>query len=129
MTLRLGGLVLLVFLFWAGGAVHAQQRVDVALVLAADVSRSVDESEFRLQRDGIAQALTDPKVLSAIRSGMHGAVAVCFVEWSGYTQQAVVADWTVITDLKSAAPMATIVRDAPRSFAGATGIGEAGGGT
>ena len=59
---------------------RATDRVDVTLVLAADVSRSVDEVEFRLQREGIATAITDARVLTAIRSGQHGAIAICFVE-------------------------------------------------
>ena len=125
MTIRIRGLVLLVVLIFAGGGVRAAERVDVALVLAADVSRSVDEEEFRLQRDGIATALTDPKVLNAIRSGLHGAIAVCFVEWSGVGQQLVVADWVVVRDPASAEAVAGIVRSAPRSFFGSTAIGSA----
>ncbi len=125
MTIRIRGLVLLVVLILAGGSASAAERVDVALVLAADVSRSVDEEEFRLQRDGIATALTDPKVLSAIRSGLHGAVAICFVEWSGVGQQLVVADWVVVRDPASAQQIAGIVRSAPRSFFGSTAIGSA----
>ncbi len=125
MTNRIRGLVLLVVLILAGGNAPAAERVDVALVLAADVSRSVDEEEFRLQRDGIATALTDPKVLNAIRSGLHGAVAICFVEWSGVGQQLVVADWVVVHDLASAQAIAQIVRTAPRSFFGSTAIGSA----
>lgn len=124
MSIRIRGLVLLLALVLAGGGVRAE-RVDVALVLAADVSRSVDEEEFRLQRDGIATALTDPKVLNAIRSGLHGAVAICFVEWSGVGQQLVVADWIVVHDLDSAQQIARIVRSAPRSFFGSTAIGSA----
>lgn len=124
MSIRIHGLVLLLALVFASGGVRAE-RVDVALVLAADVSRSVDEEEFRLQRDGIATALTDPKVLNAIRSGLHGAVAICFVEWSGVGQQLVVADWIVVHDLASAQQIAGIVRSAPRSFFGSTAIGSA----
>ena len=124
MSIRIHGLVLLLALVFAAGGVRAE-RVDVALVLAADVSRSVDEEEFRLQRDGIATALTDPKVLNAIRSGLHGAVAICFVEWSGVGQQLVVADWIVVHDLASAQQIAGIVRSAPRSFFGSTAIGSA----
>ena len=59
------------------------QNTDLLLVLAADVSRSIDEGEFELQRKGYAAALTDPRVLGAIRSGTNGTLAVCFVEWSG----------------------------------------------
>ncbi len=105
------------------GAARAADRVDVVLVLAADVSRSVDEDEFRLQRNGIATALTSPKVLAAIRYGNNGAVAVCFVEWAGVGQHMMVADWTVIRDLASAEGIAAIVRSAPRSYYGSTAIG------
>lgn len=121
LTILIRGLFAVLLLVATG--VRAADRVDVALVLAADVSRSVDEGEFRLQRDGIAAALTDSKVLNAIRSGQNGAIAVCFIEWSGYSQQALVADWTVIRDLRSAEPIARTIRSAPRSFAGSTGIG------
>ena len=82
-------------LLLAGFDVGAAERVDVTLVLAADVSRSVDEDEFRLQREGIATAITDQKVLNAIRSGLHGQIAICFLEWSGVGQQLVVADWEI----------------------------------
>ncbi len=80
-----------------GGGVGAQ-TTDLLLVLAADVSRSIDESEFALQRNGYSAALTDPRVLAAIRGGATGTIAVCFVEWSGAGEQNVVADWTVIRD-------------------------------
>src|SRR5260370_37556317 len=73
--------VVLALLVAAGGA--PAQTTDLLLVLAADVSRSVDEGEFDLQRKGYAAAVTDPRVLAAIRGGTNGAIAVCFVEWSG----------------------------------------------
>ncbi len=69
------------------------QNTDLLLVLAADVSRSIDEGEFELQRKGYAAALSDPRVLAAIRGGTNGTIAVCFVEWSGAGEQLVVADW------------------------------------
>lgn len=124
MIARMRSLVVLAALL-VGGAAAAAERVDVTLVLAADVSRSVDEEEFRLQREGIATAITDQRVLNAIRSGLHGAVAVCFVEWSGVGQQLVVADWKVIRDLASAEGVADTVRRAPRSYYGSTAIGSA----
>ncbi|MSP50427.1 MAG: DUF1194 domain-containing protein [Alphaproteobacteria bacterium] len=123
--MRIRGLVVLLALSLTGAGVRAAERVDVVLVLAADVSRSVDEEEFRLQRDGIATALTDPRVLNAIRSGLHRAIAVSFVEWSGVGQQLVVADWAVVRDLASAQAVARIVRSAPRSYYGSTAIGSA----
>ena len=66
----------------AGSAARAE-TVDVALALAADVSRSIDDGEFQLQRHGYARAVTDPRVLDAIKAGVHGAVALCFIEWAG----------------------------------------------
>jgi hypothetical protein len=73
-----------VFLALVGfcGGVSAQ-TTDLLLVLAADVSRSIDESEFALQRKGYSSAVTDPRVLAAIRGGTTGTIAICFVEWSG----------------------------------------------
>ena len=99
------------------------ETVDVALVLAADVSRSIDEGEFKLQRQGYAAAVTSPKVLSAIHAGAHGAIALCFVEWSGPEEQRVVAKWMVIRDGESAGEFANTLLAAPRSFSGRTSIG------
>jgi Protein of unknown function (DUF1194) len=103
------------------GGVNAQ-NTDLLLVLAADVSRSIDEGEFDLQRKGYAGALTDPRVLAAIRGGTNGTIAVCFVEWSGAGEQLVVADWTVIHDEEDAGVVAATILAAPRSFIGRTSI-------
>lgn len=100
------------------------QTVDAAIALAADVSRSIDDDEFQLQRRGYAQAVTNPQFLQAVQSGAHGAVALCFVEWAGPDQQAVVAKWMVIRDGEGAAEFAKILLDAPRSSAGRTAIGD-----
>jgi hypothetical protein len=100
------------------------QSVDAAIVLAADVSRSIDDEEFQLQRRGYAQAVTNPQFLQAVESGGRGAVALCFVEWAGPDQQAVVAKWMAIRDGEGAADFAKILLDAPRSFAGRTAIGD-----
>src|ERR1700730_15266105 len=81
----------------AAPAVPAE-AVDLLLVFAADVSRSVDQQKFQLQRDGYAAAITNPRVLDAIRSGPHHRIAVCFVEWSGAGAQKVVIDWALIHD-------------------------------
>jgi hypothetical protein len=98
------------------------ETVDLALVLAADVSRSIDEDEFRLQREGYAAAVIDPRVLRAIAAGPRGAIAVCLVEWAGPEEQQVVAEWTVIRDGETAAAFAATLREAPRSFLGRTSI-------
>lgn len=101
------------------------ETVDLQLVLAADVSRSVDEGEFRLQRDGYAAALSDPRVLKAIRSGQVGRIAVCYVEWSGEWAQRVIIDWTIIADEESAGAFGDALLKAPRPFAERTAIGVA----
>jgi hypothetical protein len=104
---------------------RAAQAVDVALVIAADVSRSIDDEEFALQRRGYAAAIADPEVLDAIRSGRHGAIAVCFVEWAGEAEQKTVVDWTLIAEAADARRIAAALQDAPRSYLGRTAIGSA----
>ena len=104
-----------------GGGVCGQ-TTDLLLVLAADVSRSIDEGEFALQRKGYSSALTDPRVLAAIRGGVTGTIAICFVEWSGAGEQNVVAEWTVIRDEEDAGGLAAAILAAPRSFIGRTSI-------
>jgi hypothetical protein len=104
---------------------RAAQAVDVALVLAADVSRSINDDEFALQRRGYAAAIADPRVLDAIRSGPHCAIAVIFVEWAGEPEQKTVIDWTVIGTAADARKFADALLAAPRSFVGRTAIGTA----
>ena len=105
--------------------VEAAEPVDVALVLAADVSRSITADKFDLQRKGYAAALGDPQVLEAIASGANHRIAVAFVEWSGASAQAVVVDWSLITGQADAAAFAAKVLAAPREFASRTAIGSA----
>ena len=62
----------------------AAEQADLLLVLASDVSRSVDHPKFLLQREGYAAAISDPQVLEAVDQGRNQRIAVCFVEWSGF---------------------------------------------
>jgi hypothetical protein len=117
-------LVLSLCFFILPGALKAE-TVDLQLVLAADVSRSVDDDEFKLQREGYAAAFRDPRVLRAIRSGQHRKIAVCYLEWSGPESMAVIADWTVIGDEESAAGFSETILAAYRPFANRTAIGAA----
>jgi hypothetical protein len=103
-------------------AARAADDVDLLLVLAADVSRSVDDSKFQLQRNGYASAISDPRVLDALRSGRNGRIGVTFVEWSGVGAQHVVIDWTEIGDAASAKGFGDQLIESPRSFAGRTSI-------
>ena len=75
-------------------ALAEEGTVDLLLVLAADVSRSVDEKKFKLQRDGYAAAIADPRVVRAMTGGPTGRIALCFIEWASEREQTVVIDWT-----------------------------------
>ncbi len=110
---------------WANAPASPAERVDLQIVFAADVSISVDNDEFRLQRDGYVDAITDPHVVEIMRSGPFRSIAVSFIEWSGASEQRLVADWTVIRDAETAEAFANILRAAPRSFIGSTAIGNA----
>jgi len=103
-------------------AACAAEAVDLLLVLAADVSRSVDSGKFQLQRNGYAAAITDTRVLDVIRSGPNGRIAVSFVEWSGAGAQKLVVDWTMIGDAKAAHDFSSQIIEAQRSFADRTSI-------
>jgi hypothetical protein len=100
----------------------AAEQVDLLLVLAADVSRSVDAKKFQLQREGYAAALSDPRVLNAIKSGAHGRIAVSLVEWSGMGSQKIVIDWTLIDGPKAAQQFGDRLLETQRSFADRTSI-------
>jgi hypothetical protein len=104
------------------GVARAAEQVDLLLVLASDVSRSVDTRKFELQRQGYAAALSNPRVIEAIKSGPHGRIAICFVEWSGATSQKLVIDWTIVSDLASARKIGDQMLELPRSFADRTSI-------
>ena len=75
-----------------------ERLVDLELVLAVDISGSVDDEEAVLQRDGFLAAITDAQVLAAIRAGYHGRIAVSYVEWAGDGQAETIGDWTEIHD-------------------------------
>lgn len=87
--------------------------VDVELVLAVDVSQSMDTGELELQRVGYAAALVHPEVLRAIRSGIYGRIAITYVEWGGPISQAVLVPWTLLEDAASAKAMAGALATEP----------------
>jgi hypothetical protein len=101
---------------------RAAEPVDMLLVFAADVSRSVDEAKFQLQRQGYAAAITNPTVLRTISLGRYGKIAVCFVEWSGTNSQRLLIDWGTIGSETEARSFAQKLRDLPRSFSDRTSI-------
>lgn len=101
---------------------RAAEAVDLLLVLAADVSRSVDHAKFQLQRDGYAAAINDPRVMNAIMSGANRRIALCYIEWSGAGAQKVMIEWTLIDGPDAARKFADTLVEAPRAFADRTSI-------
>jgi hypothetical protein len=113
----------------SGAAAVAQnisaQRVDVALVLTVDASGSIDTPEFQLQKEGIAGAVSDPEVLSTIRSGRNGRIAIAYVEWGAPGGAQMMVDWMLVEDEASAAAFGSAVLRAPRSVQSYNAIGDA----
>lgn len=91
----------------------ADIQVDLELILAVDVSRSMDTDEQKLQRDGYVAALTHPDVVGAITQGRHGRIALLYVEWAGPAAQYKVMDWSVIDGSASARVFAAGLAQAP----------------
>ena len=102
-----------------------QTPVDLELVLAVDVSLSMDLDEQRLQRDGYVSAFRDEEVLKAITSGPHGRIAVTYVEWAGPPTQHVVIPWTVVDGAAAARALADRLEAASISRARMTSISAA----
>ena len=102
-----------------------QLQVDVKLVLAVDVSPSIDYEEFRLEREGTAAAFADPDVIRAIQSGSLGRIAVAMLDFSSEQFNRVVINWTTIKDRASALAFAAAIRDAPRTPGRRTSISSA----
>ncbi|HYC12680.1 MAG TPA: DUF1194 domain-containing protein, partial [Stellaceae bacterium] len=97
--------------------------VDLELILAVDTSGSVSSDRFDLQKEGYSEAFANPNVLDAIRSGMHRAIAVTMLQWTGPALQTQVVDWMRIDDAASAARFSAAVAAAPRAlFSGGTSI-------
>jgi hypothetical protein len=80
----------------------AAAEVDLSLVLAVDVSDSIDENESLLQRQGYADAFRRPEIIEAIRDGRLGRIAVAYFEWADVSEQALIVDWMIIADVESA---------------------------
>jgi hypothetical protein len=101
----------------------AAAKVAMALVLAVDVSESVDAGEYELQHEGIARAFENPEVIDTIQSA--GGIDVLMLEWSDRDKQAIVANWTKVSDAASGKAFAAEVRAGKRSSNGLTAIGDA----
>ncbi len=100
-------------------------EVDLLLVLAADVSTSIDDSKFALQRKGYATAIAHKQVVNAATSGRMGRIGLVYFEWADPLDQHVVVDWSLIDGQSSADTFANSLTESPRPFKGGTAIGAA----
>ena len=103
----------------------AKDYVDLELVLAVDVSRSMDQDEQRLQRDGYVAAFRDAQVQKAINSGPNGRIAIAYVEWAGQTIQSIVIPWRILGTVKDTLVFADELADKPITRARRTSISAA----
>jgi hypothetical protein len=113
------------FVLSFGAAGAAARPVDLALVLAVDVSRSVDDEEYRIQKQGYVDAFGSRAIIEAIESGAVGAIAVTYVEWSGNGRHRQLVPWTLVHDPATAIAFADAIRATPRAFADFTAVGSA----
>ena len=96
--------------------------VDVELVLAVDVSYSMDPDEQALQREGYVTGITSREFLQALQQGMNGKVALTYVEWAGPTDQKILVPWRLIDGPQTAAAVAKEISSAPYRRAARTSI-------
>lgn len=114
---RCGGLLVcrmalaLILLLPAFGA--RADTVDLTLVLAVDVSDSIDIEELQLQRKGYIDAFVHSDIVEAIKGGKYGRIAVAYFEWADSSEQTLVADWTIIKDMESAKAFGEKLSQAP----------------
>lgn len=123
---RTGSMLALMLALGLGGAAPAWARlVDLALVLAVDVSGSVNAERYELQRRGYAEAFASREILDAIAAGENRAIAVTLVEWSGAGHQRQMIGWTLVYDRSSAEAFGSAIGEAPRAFSDWTSISAA----
>lgn len=126
LSLRLAlGAALLLTAHFAPSVRAAELAVDLELVLAVDISGSMDLREQQLQREGYIQAITHPTVLKAIAGGLNRRIAVAYVEWAGSPVQMTSVDWRVIDSEASARSFAAALGKLPYNTYRGTSISSA----
>ncbi|MGI9409448.1 MAG: DUF1194 domain-containing protein [Hyphomicrobiaceae bacterium] len=105
-----------VILLPAPGQVHSTASVDLVLVLALDVSGSIDNREFALQQRGLAKAFRNVRIVEAIQRGALKRIAVAVVQWAGREKQAVAVPWAIIENDQTAHAFAERLAAMPRIF-------------
>lgn len=104
------------------GGQAAAVPVGLELMLLVDVSGSVDNTEYNLQKTGYVNAFNNAAVQSAILASQGGAIAVTYIEWSGVAQQSTRVVWTLINSVQSAQAFATALSGVTRAFSGRTAV-------
>src|SRR6185295_11456706 len=92
---------------------RAETTVDTELVIAVDISYSMDPEEQALQREGYIAGLTSKEFINALRSGMHGKVAITYFEWAGPGDQRIVIPWRLVDGPQAAQALANEIARAP----------------
>jgi len=103
----------------------SKEYVDLELVIATDVSQSIDSDEARLQREGIAEAFRSKEVIDAIQSGVLQRIAVAYIDYSSRDWNKLVIDWRIIRDRESAYAFADTLLNADLTFGRRTSISDA----
>lgn len=98
-------------------------EVDLRLVLAIDVSRSVDAEEYELQKDGYARALSDQRIIDAVMSGPNGRIGISYVEWAGPQMQRTPIDWALLDSKAACERLAARISGLPYEPHSWTGVG------
>jgi len=124
-SLRLFSSIAAVLASGSSAPAAQQQQVDLKLVIAVDVSQSIDDEEFRVERAGTADAFADPNVVKAVQSGSLGRIAVAMVDFSSAPFNRVVINWTIIKDRASALAFAATIRSTRRTPGQHTSISSA----
>jgi len=101
---------------------EATPSVDVELVLAVDVSYSMDMDELAIQREGYAQAIVSKEFLQALKTGPNGKISVTYFEWAASTDQKIIIPWRVIDGPETADAVANEIMKAPIRRASRTSI-------
>lgn len=112
-------------LLFAAPGVVAKQYVDLELVIATDVSRSIDSDEARLQRQGVAAAFRSKQVIDAIQSGVLQRIAVAYIDYSSRDWNKLLIDWRIIRDRKTAHAFADTLLSQELTFGRRTSISDA----
>jgi hypothetical protein len=121
----LAALLMAAWLALAAGPAAADTEVDLALVLAVDVSRSMDTDEQELQREGFVEAFRSTPIHEAIARGTLGRIAVTYVEWSGEGQHNVVVPWTLVDGPDAASAFSNRLASTPIGRVFSTSISSA----